>query len=169
MNPTQFFEIGRIVKSCGLKGLMKAVSYLESNDKVQDLDEVYLGFGNDRKGPFKLKGVRSRGKSFFLEIEGVENLQGANALTGCVVLIPADRLEKLPEGEYYWHDMIGLKVVTEEGRILGVIEAIFPTGSNDVYVCSGGEREVLLPGIADVIRKIDIDRGMMVVTLLEGL
>jgi 16S rRNA processing protein RimM len=169
MNPTQFFEIGRIVKSCGLKGLMKAVSYLESNDKVQDLDELYLGFGNDRKGPFKLKGMRSRGKSFFLEIEGVEDLQSAKALIGCDVLIPADKLEELPEGEYYWHDMIGLKVVTEEGRILGVIEAIFPTGSNDVYVCSGGEREVLLPGIADVIREIDIDRGMMVVRLLEGL
>jgi 16S rRNA processing protein RimM len=169
MNPTQFFEIGKIVKSCGLRGRMKAVSYLESNDKLQNLDELYIGQGEDEKGPFKLKGFRSRGKSFFLEIEGVGNLQSANAFVGCRVLIPADKLEELPEGEYYWRDMIGLKVVTEEGRFLGVIEAIFPTGSNDVYVCSGGEREVLLPGIADVIRKIDIDRGMMVVRLLEGL
>jgi 16S rRNA processing protein RimM len=169
MNPTQFFEIGKIVKSCGLKGRMKAVSYLESNDKLQDLNELYISYGNDRKGPFRLKGIRSRGKSFFLEIEGVENLQSAKALIGCQVLIPADKLEKLPEGEYYWRDMIGLKVVTEDGRILGVIDAIFPTGSNDVYVCSGGDREILLPGTADVIRKIDIGRGMMVVRLLEGL
>ncbi len=169
MNPTQFFEIGKIVKSCGLNGRMKAVSYLESNDKLQDTDELYLSYGNDRKGPFKLKGIWSRGKTFSLEIEGVEDLESANALIGCKVLIPADKLGDLPEGEYYWRDMIGLQVVTEEGRILGVIEAIFPTGSNDVYVCSGGEREVLLPGIADVIRKIDINRGMMVVRLLEGL
>jgi len=169
MNPTKFFEIGKIVKSCGLRGRIKAVSYLESNDKLQDLDELYIDYGNERKGPFKLKGIQSRGKSFFLEIEGVENLQSANALIGCQVLIPTDKLEELPEGEYYWRDMIGLKVVTEEGNILGVIEAIFPTGSHDVYVCSGGEREVLLPGIADVIRRIDIDRGMMVVRLLEGL
>jgi 16S rRNA processing protein RimM len=169
MNPTQFFEIGKIVKSCGLKGRMKAVSYLESNDKLQDLNELYISYGNDRKGPFRLKGIRSRGKSFFLEIEGVESFQSAKALIGCQVLIPADKLEKLPEGEYYWRDMIGLKVVTEDGRILGVIDAIFPTGSNDVYVCSGGDREILLPGTADVIRKIDIGRGMMVVRLLEGL
>ncbi len=169
MNPNQFFEIGKIVKSCGLKGRMKAVSYLESNDKLQDLNELYISYGNDRKGPFRLKDIRSRGKSFFLEIEGVENLQSAKALIGCQVLIPADKLEKLPEGEYYWRDMIGLKVVTEDGRILGVIDAIFPTGSNDVYVCSGGDREILLPGTADVIRKIDIGRGMMVVRLLEGL
>jgi len=169
MNPTQFFEIGKIVKSCGLRGRMKAVSYLESNDKLQDLNELYISYGNDTKGPFRLKGIRSRGKSFFLEIEGVESCQSAKALIGCQVLIPADKLEKLPEGEYYWRDMIGLKVVTEGGRILGVIDSIFPTGSNDVYVCSGGEREILLPGTADVIRKIDIDRGMMVVRLLEGL
>jgi 16S rRNA processing protein RimM len=169
MNPTQFFEIGRIVKSCGLKGLMKAVSYLESNEKLRNLDELYMGYGNDRKGPFKAKGVRSRGKSFFLEIEGVGNIESANAFIGCSVLIPADRLEELPKGEYYWRDMIGLKVVTEDGRFIGVIESIFPTGSNDVYVCSGGEREVLLPGIADVIQEIDIDRGVMVVKLLEGL
>jgi len=169
MNQTQFFEIGKIVKSCGLRGRMKAVSYLESNDKLQNLDELYIGQGEDKKVPFKLKGFQSRGKSFFLEIEGVENLQSANAFVGCRILIPADKLEELPEGEYYWRDMIGLKVVTEDGRFLGVIEAIFPTGSNDVYVCSGGEREVLLPGIADVIRKIDINRGMMVVRLLEGL
>jgi 16S rRNA processing protein RimM len=169
MNPTQFFEIGKIVKSCGLKGRMKAVSYSESNDKLQNLDELYVDCGNDMKGPFKVKGIQSREKSFFLEIEGVENFQSANAFVGCRILIPADRLEELSEGEYYWRDMIGLRVVTEEGRFLGVIEAIFPTGSNDVYVCSGGEREVLLPGIADVIRMIDIDRGMMVVRLLEGL
>ncbi len=169
MNPTQFFEIGKIVKSCGLKGRMKAVSYRESNDKLQNLDELYIDCGNNMKGPFKVKSVRSRGKSFFLELEGVGNLQSANAFVGCRVLIPTDKLEELPAGEYYWRDMIGLKVVTEDGRFLGVIEAILPTGSNDVYVCSGGEREVLLPGIADVIRKIDIDRGMMVVRLLEGL
>ena len=169
MNQTQFFEIGRIVKSCGLKGRMKAVSYLESNDKLKNLEELYVGQGNDKKGPFKVKDIRSRGKTFFLEIEGVGNLQSANAFVGCRVLIPAGKLEELPEGEYYWRDMIGLKVVTEDGRFLGVIEAVFPTGSNDVYVCSGGEREVLLPGISDVIRKIDIDRGMMVVRLLEGL
>ncbi len=169
MNETQFFEIGKIVKSCGLKGRMKAASYLESNDKLRNLDELYIGCSNDMKGPFKVKCVQSRGKILFLEIDGVGDLESANAFVGCSILIPADKLEELPEGEYYWRDMIGLTVVTEEGCFLGVIEAVFPTGSNDVYVCSGGDREVLLPGIADVIRKIDIDRGTMVVRLLEGL
>jgi len=169
MNPAELFEIGKIVKSCGLKGRVKAVLFLESNDTFRALDELYVGQGEVRKGPFKLKGVHSRGRSFFLEIEGIENLDDANALAGFQIFIPRNKLKKLPEGEYYWRDLIGLKVITEEGYTLGVIEAVFPTGSNDVYVCSGGDREVLLPGIADVIRKIDIDQGIMVVRLVEGL
>jgi 16S rRNA processing protein RimM len=102
-------------------------------------------------------------------MEGVEDIESAEILIGCQVLIPIDKLRKLPEDEYYWRDIIGIRVVTEDGHVLGIIEAILPTGGNDVYVCSGGEREILLPGIADVIRKIDIDQGIMVVRLLEGL
>jgi len=169
MNPTEFFEIGKIVKSCGLRGRMKAISYLESNGTLQSLDEVYIRRERDETGPFKLKAVIVRGKSFFLELEGVEDCESANALAGCQVLIPVNKLKKLPEGEYYWRDIIGLKVITEDGQILGTIETIFATGSNDVYVCRGDERELLLPGIADVIRKIDTDQGMVVVRLLEGL
>ncbi len=169
MNPTEFFEIGKIVKSCGLKGRMKAVSYLEYNSTLQPLDEVYVRQGRDETGPFKLKAFTVRGECFFLEIEGIEDRESANALAGSQVLIPASKLKKLPEGEYYWRDIIGLKVATEEGQVLGVIEAIFATGSNDVYVCRTDERELLLPSIADVIRKIDIDQGMVVVRLLEGL
>ena len=169
MNPTEFFEIGKIVKSCGLRGRMKAISYLESNGTLQSLDEVYIRRERDETGPFKLKAVIVRGKSFFLELEGVEDCESANALAGGQVLIPVNKLKKLPEGEYYWRDIIGLKVITEDGQILGTIETIFATGSNDVYVCRGDERELLLPGIADVIRKIDTDQGMVVVRLLEGL
>ncbi len=77
-------------------------------------------------------------------------------------------MKKLPDGEYYWHDIIGLEVVTEEGQILGRIESVFPTGSNDVYVCRGNGKEILLPAIDDVVRKIDMDHGMMVVTAAEG-
>ncbi len=169
MNPNEFFEIGKIVKSCGLRGRMKAISYLESNGTLQSLDEVYIRQEGDETGPFKLKAITVRKKTFSLEIEGVEDCESANALAGCQVLIPVNKLKKLPEGEYYWRDVIGLEVVTEEGQIIGIIETIFATGSNDVYVCRGDERELLLPCIADVIRKIDIDQGMVVVRLLEGL
>jgi 16S rRNA processing protein RimM len=77
-------------------------------------------------------------------------------------------LEDLTEGEYYWRDIIGLDVYTQDGKRLGRIESVFPTGSNDVYVCKG-EREMLIPAIADVIQGIDLDKNIMTVKLLEGL
>ena len=164
-----FLEVGRIVKSHGLKGRMKAISYLESDAKFKLLEEVFVRHGEQKANLKKVKDIKLNKKYLSLELEGVEDIDAANALVGCQVLIPYDRLEELPEGEYYWRDIVGLKVVTEDGEILGRIEKIFSAGGNDVYVVTGGEREILLPAIADVVRKIDIENGRMVVRLLEGL
>ena len=161
-------EAGRIVKPCGLKGRMKVLSYLESNEIMQSLDEVSIRRGMQVE-TFKLKDVRISSKCFFLDIEGVSDFESAKTLVGCEVLIPADKLAELPEDVYYWRDIIGLEVFTEDDHFIGKIESIFATGSNDVYVCTGGEREVLLPSLADVVRKIDLVQRRMVVRLLEGL
>jgi 16S rRNA processing protein RimM len=165
----ELFVIGKIVKTSGLKGRLRVVSYLESHDELQFLEEVYIRQQEDEKGPFKLNVVQVKGNNLLVEVEGIEDISRAQLLVGCHVLIPVNKLKSLPEGEYYWRDIAGLKVITEEGESLGRIETIFPTGGNDVYVVSGGEREILLPGIADVIRKIDLDQGVMVVRLLTGL
>ena len=100
---------------------------------------------------------------------GIDDRDAAAGICGSSVWMPVERMQKLPEGEYYWNEIVGLQVVTEEGRDLGRIEAIFPTGSNDVYVCREGKREILLPAIEEVVRRIDRDRGVMVVRLLKGL
>lgn len=163
------FEVGRIVKTHGLGGRMRVISYLESDTILKSVEEVYVGPGKRETNLKKVKNIKINKKHFLLELEGVEDVDAASALVGCQVLIPSDKLERLSEGEYYWRDIIGLEVVTEDGEILGRIENVFSTGSNDVYVCTGGEREILLPAIADVIRKIDIKNGRMVVRLLEGL
>ena len=88
---------------------------------------------------------------------------------GSKLLLPRDLLDVLPEDEYYWQDIIGLDVYTPEGRHLGRIESIFPTGSNDVYVCRGDDGEILIPAIADAIVRIDLASRRITVKLLEGL
>ena len=165
----ELFAIGKIVNTSGLRGRLKVVSYVESHDTLRSLEEVYIRKGNDTKGPFTLKNILVRKNNFLVEMEGVEDIEKARAFVGCHMLISLNKLKKLPEDEYYWRDITGLKVITENGHVLGSITSVFPTGSNDVYVCSGGEREILLPGIAEVIRTIDIERGIMIVRLLDGL
>jgi 16S rRNA processing protein RimM len=164
-----FLEIGKIVKSHGLNGSVKVLSFLQSTDLLESLKEIFISQGKSTPALFKFKSFRIKGKCFYMELGGISSIDQAEDLIGCPVLVPADKLAPLPEGEYYWRELIGLDVITEEGFTVGKVERIFPTGSNDVYVCSGGGREILLPAIDDVVRQIDLKKGMMVVRLPEGL
>lgn len=168
-SPMELIEIGRIVRSHGLTGRVKVLSYLESPETLHDLSGLFVGRSVQEAVFLPLAAVQT-GKDFFiLQFRGVDDRDAAERLRGSSVWISSEKIVKLPDGEYYWSELIGLQVLTEEDQILGRIEAIFPTGSNDVYVCRGGEREILLPAIEEVVRKIDTDRGVMVVRLLKGL
>jgi len=162
-------KIGKITKPIGLRGRLKVVSYIESPQILDSMQDIYIKCSGRNPVNYGVRYVSYTRKSISLELEGVHDADTARSLHGCEVFVPADRLEKLPEGEYYWRDIIGLTVFTNDGRELGKIDQIFEAGSNDVYVCTGGEREILIPAIEDVIIKIDIDRGIMIVDLLEGL
>jgi 16S rRNA processing protein RimM len=165
----KLLEIGKIIRCHGVKGRVKAVSYLESEENLQSLDEVYIKQADGAIKPFPVMQIEKDKKNIILAFQGIDDPAAAQPLVGSTLLMAVEKLVKLPEGEYYWRELIGLDVVTEEGRFLGQIKEIFPTGSNDVYICDGGEREILLPAIADVIRSIDIIKGMMIVRLMEGL
>jgi 16S rRNA processing protein RimM len=165
----ELLEIGRIVRPHGLAGRLKVLSYLDSQDVLDGLHELFIGRNNREAVVFPLRAVQKGRESFILTLGGIEDKDAAAKRVGSSVWMPSAAMKKLPEGEFYWHEIIGLEVVTEEGRPLGRIESVFPTGSNDVYVCRGMGKEILLPAIGDVILKIDRERGIMVVRLLKGL
>jgi 16S rRNA processing protein RimM len=148
---------------------MKVVSFVDTQDISAELKFVYIQDNSEQKKLYNLRKIDISGKFLFIELDSIDDVELAKTFVGCKVVIPGDMFKELPEGEYYWRDIIGLNVYTEEGKLLGQIESVFPTGSNDVYVCKGGDREILLPAIADVIKLIDIDRKVMNVKLMEGL
>jgi 16S rRNA processing protein RimM len=160
--------IGEIVKTRGLRGCVKVVAQIDTQSILAGLESVCLEDVLGKKKHFNLRKFEVSGKFLFLELENIIDIDAAKSLIGSKVLISEDMLEILQDGEYYWRDIIGLDVYSEDGKHLGRIESVFPTGSNDVYVCSG-EREILLPAIADVIKTIDLDKRIMTVNLLEGL
>jgi 16S rRNA processing protein RimM len=165
----ELIEIGRIVRSHGLEGRVKVLSYLESPEVLGTLSGLFVGRSAQNALLFPLVAAQFGKDYFLLKLDGIDDRDAAEQLRGSFVWMPAEEMQKLPEGEYYWRDIIGLQVATEDGAVLGRVESVFPTGSNDVYVCRGGGREILLPAVGDVVRKIDTDRGVMVVRLPEGL
>jgi len=166
----ELFEIGEIVKTHGLQGGIKLNSFLVEPEKVLGkAHEVFLRREGVEQGPFRIVKRAVYKNTLFLEIAGIDSVDKAASLVGCRVLVPAEHLERLPDGEYYWHELMGMTILTEEGDILGTLSSIFPTGSNDVYVCTGEKGEMLIPAISDVVLQVDRAKRVMIIRLLAGM
>jgi 16S rRNA processing protein RimM len=105
-----------------------------------------------------------------LWLEGVDTRSRAQELAGLKVLGDRRRFPRLPPGEFYWFEVLGLSVVNEaDGALLGHLDHIIPTPGHDVYVVRQGEREVLLPAVEEVIVDIDLEAGVIKVLPPLGL
>ena len=135
-------------------------------DRFKTTREVFVG---ESLAMRKLERQRLIGDRVILKIEGVEDRSAAERLRGALIRVPLDQAVKLPPGTYFWHEIVGLVAQDQSGRNLGEIVDILKTGSNDVYVVRGAQRELLLPAIGDVVRQIDPEQGVMIVELIPGL
>lgn len=104
-----------------------------------------------------------------LRLQDIDSLGAAKGLVGQPVTVPQSSVPPPREGEYYHFQLLGLRVLTDDGECLGRVREILETGSNDVYVVSGESGEVLIPALTDVVLEVRLDEGCMVVKLPEGL
>jgi 16S rRNA processing protein RimM len=118
---------------------------------------------------YDIQSIRGKHSPFIIKFEGVDNIEIANNLAGQALYVSRDKFPDLPENEYYWFQVEGLKVYDEVGQYYGDIEEIIRTGSNDVYVVRDGNRELLLPMIDSVVKKIDLEARKLIFHPLEGL
>ena len=167
---SQYILLGEISGVSGLKGWVKVFSHTAPRLKITEYKQWFLQKkGSDQWQTVKLKGGKVQGKNIIASIEGVQYRDQAEALVGSKIAVSSDQLEKLSEGEYYWKDLIGLKVETTEGVELGQIDWLFNTGSNDVIIIKGknteGESvEHLVPYIIDdYVISVSLDDSLMVV------
>jgi len=164
----KLIEIGKVVRSQGLKGRIKVLSYMQSPDVLEGVTDLFVGATSADAKHYQFEVFQPGGGLLVLKLQGVDNRDDADRLKGRLVWADAEKMKPLEEDEYYWSDIIGLEAVNEKDEPLGRIASIFPTGSNDVYVCKNDNREILLPAVASVIQKIDLKRGVIVVSLPEG-
>ncbi|HID98596.1 MAG TPA: 16S rRNA processing protein RimM [Thermodesulfobacteriaceae bacterium] len=108
-------------------------------------------------------------RSIVLRLSGIENRLQADALAGIELYYPKADLPPLAEGEYYWHQLEGIEVADSDGNILGTLLNIIEAGYHDVYVVKGDPGEILIPATKKMVKKIDVDRGLMIVDLPPGL
>lgn len=144
--------------------------FTDDPEVLFDLDMLYLGRRDEDPRPYGLQGIRFHKRHALLTLEGVIDRNEAELLRGVDVYLPREWIPPLEEGEFYVHQIVGLRAVTLSGEDLGTVKDVIFTGANEVYVVHGDAHgEILLPAIEDVIREIDLDAGEMRVELLEGL
>lgn len=163
------FPIGRVVKPHGIRGKIKVKYFGEDVKTLSFYRELIIEDNEGKRKPFELLEVIPQPPLLILQLKGIETVEDAQPLVGKEILIPREALPDLEEGEYYWVDLLGMVVETEKGRSLGRIKEIFRTGAHDVYVIEGKRREIFLPAIMEIIKKVDRERGVVKAQWMEGL
>lgn len=167
---TKYLEIGQIVNTFGIKGMVKVKPFTDDTKKRFDnLKKVYIQNKNERK-EYEIEEVKYHKEMVLIKFKGIENPEDANLLRNCYLVVDRDEEEPLEEGTYYIVDMIGLEVYTDEGEKLGILDDVFNSGSSDIYVVKNElGKQILLPAIEDVIKNIDMEQRKMIVHLIPGL
>ncbi len=119
--------------------------------------------------PFKVVGLRKHKGAPIISFEGIDTPERAREFVGRLVRTDAENLPPKDEGEYYWFELIGMRVHTRDGHDLGTITTIIETGANDVLQVEGEFGEILLPMIDQVVLEVNTETGEMLVEPLEGL
>lgn len=160
--------IGRITSVFGVKGWLKVFSYTDPKEGILNYRDWTLLLDGKRI-PMKLEDGRRQGQGIVVRLKGIDDRDLARSYCGAEIRVPTEQLPELPEGEFYWHQLEGLEVITIGGECLGKVHHLLETGSNDVLVvratpASIDQRERLIPYLPDqVVRDVDLPASRLVV------
>ncbi len=165
-----YLEIGQIVNTYGIKGFVKVVPFTDDITRFEKLKSVYIDIKGNLK-EFTIEEVKYSKNMVLLKFKEIPDINEAEKYRNYYIKISRDNAIKLPKDTYFIADLIGLDVYVEEtNELLGKVDDIFPTGSNDVYVVKDElGKQVLLPGTKEVIKTVDLENGKIFVNLIKGL
>ena len=147
----------------GNTGELRVTPFNPDIPNLQPDGEVYL-LGRRRR----IERVRWDRDRILLRLEGLESRGDVDDTRGALLEVPEGDLVRDPDAHLVY-EIVGLEVVTEEGRSLGKVSEVLSTGANDVYVVKGPSGETLIPAIASVVQAIDVAGGMLHITIQPGL
>jgi 16S rRNA processing protein RimM len=161
--------MGRVTAPFGVKGWVKIYALTAQPGNLRDYPVWWLRNGGDWR-EIQVVAAKVHGSMLVAQLAGIDSREAAAALKGFEIGVPREQLPAAAKDEFYWADLIGLRVVNTEQVELGRVGRIVQTGANDVLVVvgdSGDKRddasEILIPFIADAIKKVDVAAGVIAV------
>lgn len=162
----RYLQIGKIVSVFGLKGEVKVQPWCDSPQFLCEFDTLYYKSGT----PVKIEKARVAKNIAVMKIEGVDTVEQAQAIRNRILYMDRNDVE-LDEGCYFVQDLIGLTVTdADTNEVYGKIVDVTETGANDVYHIKRDDGKMFyIPAIPQVIEKIDLELGKMIIKPLDGL
>lgn len=159
-----FTAVGRVVRAHALGGELRVHSFAASGINMQAGRTVYLdGVGR------RVQRSRPDRDAWIVKLQGIGSRTAAEPYRGALIEVPDAEVRRESDESYFVHELVGLRVLTADGRELGRLVEVLQPGANDVYVVVGERGEILVPAIAEVIDRIDVREGVVVITPLPGL
>ena len=165
----EFLEVGQIVNTFGIKGFVKVKPWVDDITRFDDLKKVYVEIKN-KLNELEIEEVKYHKEMVLIKFKGFETVEQAETLRNYIIQI--DRKDAIPleEGTYFIADLLESEVYSDEGENLGILEDIYNTGAKDIYVVKNElGKTILLPGIPEVIKNVDLENKKITVHLLKGL
>ena len=163
-----YLEVGVIAGAHGVHGEMKVFPTTDDHSRFDELKKIILDVNGMNKELIIMQ-VKHLTKFVVLKIEGIDDPNQVMAYRNKSLYVPREEAIALEEDEYFAVDIIGLDVITDEGRNIGKIEDVISTGANDVYAVKDKARYWYLPAIKECILEVAIKEGRIIVHLMDGL
>jgi len=162
------FLVGKVARPHGLKGMLRVKSFAESEAAFLEAETVLFKTVSGEISEHRVTSVTPHKNILLMTLEEINTLEEAEAYRGAEILIPKGALKR-EAGAFFWHELLGLEVLLETGESLGTVSQILTTGSNDIYVVKKGKNEVYIPAIHEVVKEIDLEKGTIIISPMEGL
>lgn len=162
-------QVGVIASTHGVRGEVKVFPTTDDVKRFRRLKEVLLDTGKEQLS-LEIEGVKFFKQFAILKFKGIDNINDIEKYKGKSLFVTRENAVKLKKDEYFIADLIGLKILDEDGNDIGVLNDVMETGANDVYVIAMHDgRELLLPAIKQCVLQVDTENGFVKIHILEGL
>ncbi len=161
-----YITIGKVVAPFGVHGEVKVIILTEFPERLSKGNTVTLRYPDGKFVETAINASRPNKGGLLIGFEGPKNRWEAAELRDAEIVIERGDVKKLPKDQFYLFELVGLHVVTDDGRELGVVEDVLQGGANDVYVTS---EEICIPAIKQVVKSIDVEAGKILIHPIPGL
>lgn len=163
------FKVGVITSTHGIKGEVKVFPTTDDSMRFKKCKELIVNYQKEQC-TLKVENVKFFKNMVIIKFEGINNINDVEKYKGSELFVTRKNAVKLSKDEYFIADLIGLKVIEEDEKELGILTDVMETGANDVYVVQMKENEeLLLPAIKECILEVNIEEGYIRVHVMEGL